>query len=267
MKKTVSEIIVIDMIFVSLLAVSAIFKPPFSYVIYCIAFILPISLMHLIWHGTGREFFSVSLSATKEGIGLGFLLCAPFCALVFLLSLLTSFLVGLIPYEAAPVSVEGNLFVVIFLHALVPAFFEELLFRYIPIKALGAYSIKNALIYSSLIFAFAHCNIFQLPYAFVSGIILSALVIMTGSILPSFIVHFVNNLASILWQRSEKGAVFLIIFFSALGVLTLISAAVIIAKRKKLAALISPILKDKATLILTPLFVVYAIVTTVFTFI
>ena len=89
---------------------------------------------------------------------------------------------------------------------------EEVVFRGAIIRALQAYfrnhnfqfSIFNyqfdgsfaAVVISALIFAGIHFNPAQMPHAFIVGCLLGWLFVRTGSIVPGFILHWINNSAA-----------------------------------------------------------------------
>jgi ABC-type Fe3+ transport system permease subunit len=57
---------------------------------------------------------------------------------------------------------------------------------------------------SAFLFAAMHQNIDQFFYAFAGGIVLGLLRVRTGSLFPSMIVHFFNNLLSVVLDYSEQ---------------------------------------------------------------
>lgn len=71
--------------------------------------------------------------------------------------------------------------------------FEELVFRGFALKKLQPFGIKFALIISSLMFACAHGNIIQGPFAFITGMLLGMIATRYG-IKWSIITHIFNNL-------------------------------------------------------------------------
>ena len=91
-----------------------------------------------------------------------------------------------------------SLIMFLVLYALLPALFEEFLFRGLILSALG----KNivAAVISGLIFALYHCNIAQFVYQFLYGFALALLAIKSGSVLPSVISHFINNAAVLIFM-------------------------------------------------------------------
>jgi membrane protease YdiL (CAAX protease family) len=62
---------------------------------------------------------------------------------------------------------------------------------------LRKYGDKFAIIASAVLFACMHGNMVQIPYTVVGGMLLGYLAVATGSLWPSVILHFVNNLYSV----------------------------------------------------------------------
>lgn len=77
--------------------------------------------------------------------------------------------------------------------ALIPALVEEFAFRGMILGSLKKFGNMPAILISSLIFALYHGNFVQIPFAFMVGIALGMIFVITGSVWPSIIVHFLNN--------------------------------------------------------------------------
>lgn len=77
--------------------------------------------------------------------------------------------------------------------AILPALFEELIFRGIILSGLKQYGKVAAIFGSAALFALLHGNISQFIYPFVLGIILGFVVYKTGNVLYSIIIHLCNN--------------------------------------------------------------------------
>lgn len=76
---------------------------------------------------------------------------------------------------------------------------EEIVFRGLTLHyAKKAFPVWLAVIYQSLIFAFTHFNILQGIYTFLTGLILGAIVVYTGSIVWTILVHMILNTAGFL---------------------------------------------------------------------
>ena len=83
---------------------------------------------------------------------------------------------------------------------IVAPIFEEIFFR----GAIEGYLLRKwrnprwAILVSALIFGLIHMNPAQMLFAFLFGIILGELYYRTGSLLPSIILHFINNTLSLI---------------------------------------------------------------------
>ena len=116
-------------------------------------------------------------------------------------------------------------------HAVFPSVIEEMLFRYLPLKILSGQSRRGAVILSSIFFAMVHRSVFSIPYAFVAGMIFMTVDIVTDSVLPSMIIHFINNSLAVLMIFFGDNNVFAFSFYALLILGTLISVALIIKNK------------------------------------
>lgn len=93
-----------------------------------------------------------------------------------------------------PLDNVGMYFLGILLFAILPSVCEEFLFRGLIFNGLRT-RIKpaSAIILGGFLFAIMHLSIQQFIYQFVLGIVLCAVTYLTGSILYSIILHFINN--------------------------------------------------------------------------
>lgn len=93
-----------------------------------------------------------------------------------------------------PLNSPTDLVLNLLLLALLPAIGEELVFRGIIFSGLKSAKGKAfAVVGSSLLFALMHGNLAQFVYPFIMGLVFSMVVLRTGNLLYSMIVHFVNN--------------------------------------------------------------------------
>jgi membrane protease YdiL (CAAX protease family) len=175
-------------------------------------------------------FLPPRVKISRDDLGLALSLTAPSLALIFLASYLTSLVLSHLG-EPPLADVSGNLFLVILSHAILTPLLEELLFRYVPIALLSPHSSAGAVIYSALFFAFVHASLYQLPYAFIAGVIFAVLDIATGSILPSITMHIFNNAISVLWLRYADAPSFRAVYVVILFALALSSVPFIIFKK------------------------------------
>ena len=261
MKRSLSELIFIDLLFILFLSLSGFLSGILSDLLYLAAFVLPTLLFLYLQRNKSEESFKISASLSRNSIFLSAALAAPIVAVIMGLSFLTSLLMGAIGIQGASVSNETNLIYALVLHAIAPAIFEEMLFRYLPIRALGAESPRLAVIYSSVLFAFAHCNLFQIPYAIFAGFAFAAIDIAAGSVMPSILIHLFNNLLSILWERGGEGVAFYAVFLSALALIVLASVCFIGINREKIKKLFLVIFEDKCKFMFTYPLGLYLVVT------
>ncbi len=70
---------------------------------------------------------------------------------------------------------------------------EEFIYRHLLLRSLRPLGDTPAIIVSALIFGLAHGNFDQFLYAFLIGIILGLLAVRYDSIIPSMVLHFLNN--------------------------------------------------------------------------
>jgi len=87
--------------------------------------------------------------------------------------------------------------------ALLPAIYEELIFRKLILRFfLNRFPDLAAILLTSLLFAVFHMNVLQGITTFVFGIFLALIAIRTGSILLCIYAHFLNNSFFVLCLRS-----------------------------------------------------------------
>lgn len=133
------------------------------------------------------------------------------------------------PYDGSPLSAV----LLIVCVCVVPALMEELVFRGAVLGFLRRFGDGVAILGSAGLFGLMHGNLVQIPFAFIVGLILGYLVVHTGSMLPSILLHFANNLFSCLlviasgfldagvYNIISYGSVLLLFVLGALGVLYL----------------------------------------------
>lgn len=81
--------------------------------------------------------------------------------------------------------------------SLLPGFGEEIAHRGMTLSTAKPNGITRAILLSALMFALAHLNIAQTGYAFVVGLILGCVTLITRSIFPAMIIHATSNFCSI----------------------------------------------------------------------
>lgn len=123
----------------------------------------------------------------------------------------------------------------VFCISVIPAVFEELLFR----KVLIDYSRKIgkvfAIFVSAILFGVIHLNLGQGIFAFILGIILGIIYTKTGSIKTTMTIHFFNNfLAAMTVLFADAGNILNIITFSIIGIGIAIFLITIVKNRKSI---------------------------------
>lgn len=91
----------------------------------------------------------------------------------------------------------GVYFLSLFLMAFLPAIGEELLMRGTVLPAMTTRGVWFGVFISAFLFSFMHGNPLQTVYQFCLGAVLAVLFLMSGSIIPCIIVHFLNNFITI----------------------------------------------------------------------
>ncbi len=222
MNSSVRYLVFLNLLSILLLSISGAFSGILGRIVYILAFLVPVAIGVLLIKKLGGK----CLGITESRMDLK--LCLPFAfptvLIIFLVSLLVSVLLGLFGFEDDS-TLSGSLVSVLFTHALMPTVLEEALFRFIPLSMLKGAPRAYGIFYSAFFFAFAHCNLFQIPYALAAGLILAFLDVMFDSIWPSVTIHLLNNTSSILW--TFYGGENILAFTMILLSLSLVSLGVI----------------------------------------
>lgn len=113
--------------------------------------------------------------------------------------------------------------------AIIPALSEEFFFRGVVLNVLKPYGQGFAIVMSSVIFGFFHGNLGQIPFALAGGMFFALLTLYSGSLIPSILLHFFNNLLSVALDILKLGfgenvaAVVTIISFASLSIISIIA--------------------------------------------
>lgn len=79
----------------------------------------------------------------------------------------------------------------------IPPLTEEFVFRGVILNRLRKYGDGFAILGSALLFGIFHGNFIQLPFAFIVGLVLAFIVVRTGNLWITIIIHVINNSFSI----------------------------------------------------------------------
>lgn len=101
---------------------------------------------------------------------------------------------GYVPTEIALPNMDGFGFVgALIVVALLPALFEEILFRGILLNGIKPFGEVFSALLCGILFALYHQNPPQTVYQFICGTAFSFVALRAGSILPTVLSHFLNN--------------------------------------------------------------------------
>ncbi len=90
-------------------------------------------------------------------------------------------------------SASVSSFSIFLYYVFIPAFTEELFFRSVIISSYSSFKGPVAVIISSFFFALIHFSFGELPFYFFSGVVLGTITYVTGSCIPSLVLHLINN--------------------------------------------------------------------------
>jgi membrane protease YdiL (CAAX protease family) len=123
-------------------------------------------------------------------------------------------ILGLFGYEGVPTLGSGRnsvisstsvwaLLINLGLIAVLPAIGEETTHRGLLLGGMSTMGFKRAIILSSLMFGLIHLNVDQTLFAFVLGALMAFSVVVSGSIIPAMIIHFINNGINVYLSHAE----------------------------------------------------------------
>ena len=267
MKNNLNTFTAMCLLFLLLLASASITDGVISEVIYYSAFVLPTILGILCdnklrkeENAHDREYPEAKniLSFNKNGARLLLQVLFPTIALVMSVSWLSASVITAVSGVQPTVDVGDNLLAAILIHACLPAVLEEMLFRFMPMRMLARHSARLTVVISSLYFALVHNSFFSMPYALLAGLIFITVDLLAESIWPSVILHFCNNLLSVVWIFFGARASVAMIISILIALLSFISVIFIIINRKRHIQRIKTLLSsgDSYKLGYTPLAVV-----------
>lgn len=101
------------------------------------------------------------------------------------------------PDYSPPTDIAGRIIYAISI-SVVPALAEEFAVRGVVLQPLRRYGDRFAILASALLFAIMHGNLIQAPFALIAGIGLGYAVCITNSIWTGVLIHFCNNLYSVI---------------------------------------------------------------------
>ena len=222
MQNKINNLSLVYFLFLAMLFLSGTLSGVLSTVVYFLAFILPLAMGLYIVKDEKTERLKY-LTIDYEGARRTLPIIAPAVSVVIILSVITSFVIYLVFGKTNNVDVGDAFIPAIIKHALLPAVLEELLFRYLPMRLLLPHSRRWTVLISAIFFALIHHDLFAIPYAFAAGVIFMVVDIAVDSVIPSMIIHFINNAISVSLLVFKDNPNFAPFIYIMLGLLTLLS--------------------------------------------
>lgn len=145
---------------------------------------------------------------------------------------------------------------------------EEIVFRGLILKTLSPFGKRNAVVISALLFALMHKNIPQAVGAFAIGIIFATVDTKANSIVPSIIMHSLNNLLPCLINinSSINSTVITIIYNALVYAIVIVGITITMLKGRQILSLKAeteseisalPESKKRIEIFLNPLILIY----------
>ena len=169
--------------------------------LYCSYLLTPLTFFAVAWLVLRWSGKSVGEEIRAQACPARYFLLAILlqCGLLCLSQLNGLFLewLGKFGYEDTPIvlpSLDGVGFVgVLITVAVLPAVFEEIIFRGLLLKGMKSFGVAGAVFLNGALFALYHQNPAQTLYQFCCGAAFAWVAIRAGSILPTVVSHFLNN--------------------------------------------------------------------------
>ncbi len=259
MKREIKILSISYLIALSFLMISGRFGGILQILFYIFAFIAPVFAGIYLYRLENKEeeLELFDCFKPKAGtVGISVALASPVLLVVMSLSYFTSFLIyALLGKESGVAISEGPLLATL-LHAVLPALLEEIAFRYLPLKLLAKKSPRATVLASAFFFSLIHRSFFSIPYAFAAGALFMAADIAAGSILPSVILHFLNNVIALMTMGVYGFTPKVSVVFIFLGIISAVSLAYLFLERRRLASFAKEAFKKGESFVFTldPLF-------------
>ena len=169
-----------------------------GYALMQLAFVAVVFIM-----GALRKYDPIKVTRLRPSTNWKQYILLPFIAIFTIMTFLPladwfGQLLYLIGYKGSGVAVPGfdNVgiyFLALLVMAILPAFGEELLCRGMLQTGLNTRGVAFGVFISALLFSFMHANPHQTIHQFGLGVVLALVYILSGSLLPCILLHFLNN--------------------------------------------------------------------------
>lgn len=182
------------------------FPAPYAELIHLLFVLFALLCEHLVQRLTSSDTQKHTARAKKDFSA--FLLFPAFFALTLGANLLFAKLTLLFGGEVPVITPSIPLFLGAVLLA---PFAEELLFRHLLFSLFSPYGGMRAILFSAVLFALAHGNFYQMPYALLAGILLGIAAMAGRSLLFPLLFHLLYNFCAF-WGNADANLLLLCIF-------------------------------------------------------
>ena len=199
-------------------------------VCYCLYYILFNKKSNINWKSAGQINFRLKWWHILLPVGLGVLCVFGFNNFITL----TDKLLEIIGYSALdsfgiPMDNFGWFVLNVVILAVLPAIFEELIFRGIILNGIKEMEETKAVFFSAFLFALFHGNASQTIYQFILGVVLAYVVVLTKNLLSAMVLHFTNNFVVLLINYIQRGTAQEVINFTPTYIAVSIVVAIVTA--------------------------------------
>lgn len=181
-----------------------------------------------------KDYFTDCFKDVKPGIlcllSLGIGVCGQYTGVLANLPvrILITLLGGDIGYNLPPIKSSGAFLVAVVVMCILPAVFEEVLFRGVVFNYFRQFGKKAAVIISSLLFAIMHFDFSNFFATFLLGLICAYMVVNTNRIIYPMLAHFAVNFTSVLSTYIQNFELVNNFYIDCLPVFFLVSVPLII---------------------------------------
>lgn len=198
-KTTASIPILLTFSFIVLYALSNIFKASsdgnkayiWAVLLQVLAYILPIVTYFIVFKKNNIKYLSPGrFKVSHIKILISSLTLITSCGALYM-SVLHALEIGKVGYSVFP---KDNVLLTVIVLVMLPALLEELMFRGLVLREYEKYGAFPTVLFSSVCFAMFHFSLAEFPYYLLSGIVISTVSLITGSLTEAFVLHLLHNL-------------------------------------------------------------------------
>jgi membrane protease YdiL (CAAX protease family) len=191
----------------------------FSGAVYSLFLVVPFAIYLLIKHIPAAEVLpfghvSVGTAVTCVFFGVAACMLSNIPANIIAAFIKAIGFSGNMPSEPKTDILSANIIYIIYV-MIIPPFVEEFVFRGVILSRLRKFGDGFAIFGSALLFGMFHGNFIQIPFAFLVGLVFAFLVVRTGNLWITIIIHAINNGFSLLCEFLAR--------YQSAGLATLVS--------------------------------------------